>query len=351
MLKSLKSLSLIMLILIFCLGILVYYNTVEISNKKSLREEALNRVASNEFSYFKGIISENYQKAKLFIEDIANQTRADILSVPEYQEDYNSFYSDMYDFNQDNHKIINIIGNNFEGKYLNGIENDNNDPFVMTKLDGIIGDFSLNCSAFGRTRTFEEEYSMHYSPLLAEKAVARIRSQLIPNINQGIVEDPIGWSFLAPKENISLVTDFTWDNLEKAYKQYGLEGMRSYEWLYPTYVDSEKDLLGVRNVTPAGFRQDNKQLIFVSGFNVVDIINNNKNHLQTFNLFETQKKQIESSFSWAIILHQVTNLSTIILFLALFFSLLSYYNREIDILRERAKIVEEECSELILKKG
>lgn len=345
MIKNLKILNKVILFLVLVLGVSSYYSYVGINSEKELKKEALQMISESEWIYFVGVVSENYQKSYDFIEEIGIKCRKDILSLEYYINNRDLFIEDMYNFDKDNHTIVNIIGNNIKGKFLNDIENDNNDPFALTKKDGIISDFSLNCSSDGRLRTFEEEYKIHYSPVLAIEAISRIQNQFIPTIKNGMKEDPIGWSFLEPKEGIELVDSFTWVKLKEKFQKYGLKGMSSYEWLYPYYIDPDKDLLGKHNVNPAGIKQETKQIILVSGFNVVDIINKNRNHTSAFINFDKERKFVEKTYNSSIIFKQTMTISNIILFFLTFLFFSSYYNREIDFMR--LKIEDSENNELL----
>lgn len=341
--KNLKTLSLIIALLVGALGVLSYYNYIEIQTQKDLKNASLQRVQDGEFLFIKAVISENYQKAEQFITAIGNNIRKDILLYDDYQLNDKALYNDLQNFDLDDHPIINIIGNNFQGQYLNHIVNDNNDPFAFTKQDGIIGDYSVNCSAFGRTRTFEEEYSMHYSPSLAQRAIEKIVNQDVPSVNNGLIEDPIGWSFLPPVDGVEIVESFDWKSLQSTYLKYGLEGLKSYEFLYPYYIDPDQDILGNKIVKASGIRQENaKQLILVSGFNIVDIINSNKNHLVTLEMFKAEKEYVIATYDNSIVIKQIISISTMVIFFLIFMSITTYYNREIDILRETLIKVDEE---------
>jgi hypothetical protein len=227
-----------------------------------------------------------------------------------------SIAKDLADINQNNHPVINIIGEAFKGKYLNGVENDNNDPWAAMKDRGIIGDFSLNCSAAGRSRTFDQEVALHASPALAREAIQKIILQEPTLASSGRTDHLIFWSFLAPIKPEYLVSSASIETLRDLFLKYpSLDSLASYEFLVPQYIDQDKDLSGKPLVTERGFRNQVNQLIIVSGFNLVDQFTAVSTNTAKFQAFDEEIRLISQRFESDIFSKQMMTLALVLMFL------------------------------------
>jgi len=300
------------------LAALAIFSSTEVSELRKQKITAVQNIRGRQFGYVEGALSSYMIDANRFGLSLATGIKTDILDF--YQKHpARSLSKDLDDLEQNDHPVINVIAKNFENKWLNGVQNDNNDPFAAMKDSGIIGDLSLNCSAFGRTRTFEQEYTLHAMPGLAETAVSRITNQVPTLAEQGRTDALIGWSFLKPKAPEYEVKDFSIESLRAVFLIHPtLDTFASYEFLVPQYIDPTQDMTGKPNVKPNGTRNVTKQLIIVAGFNLVDQINTNSVHRTNFEKYNDDVKTAEASFDSSILLKQLLSISLCILFIVCF---------------------------------
>lgn len=187
------------------------------------------------------------------------------------KEDIEKLRSDFASLDKVN-RLTTLLNMSITDKYLFDIQNDNNDPFIMNK-ERIITDKSFNCSKeFGITRGFEEEVSMHFNKVLAQKA--------LDSIVQEDISDVIIWSFLSVDETLPWYRDainlkyVDMTVLKELYMKHGgdIRILANYEFLVPHFIYKNSDLIGNQTVNAVGIRTENYQLTLVQGFNIVDVI-------------------------------------------------------------------------------
>ncbi len=206
---------------------------------------------------------------------------------------------DLENLDVDNHPIINIISGVLKDQFFDGIVNDANDPFVTILGDTplIVADTSLNCSAVGRTRTFEEEYPMHSNLELAKTAFTRIQVMDTPDWKNNIFENPIFFQFVDHPKGTLVKEEYPEDSVyyefngKMAYEldYYDLNGLRdaflktegnwkeifaTFEFIAPAYIYDFEDLSGVPRVNDRGMKQDSKIIAVNTVFNFKDVLNN-----------------------------------------------------------------------------
>ncbi len=300
------------------LAALALFSYTEVSELRKQKVLAVHDIRERQFGYVEGALSGYLIDANQFGMDLAKSVKMDILEFYKLHPE-RTLSNDLDNLNQNNHPIINLVAKNFTGKWLNGVQNDNNDPFALMKDVGIVGDLSLNCSALGRTRTFEKEYTLHAVPVLAEGAIQRIVEQIPTLAEQGRTDALIGWSFLKPRIPEYTVKEFSIDSLQALFMKYPtLEALASYEFLVPQYIDPTRDMTGKPNVSPAGMRNSTRQLIIVSGFNLIDQMNTNPVHRANFEKYNNDVKTTEAGFEANILLKQLLSISLCILFIVCF---------------------------------
>lgn len=229
--------------------------TLEESHAAHVRE-----VKEMEWSMIKAVIVDNYNSAQLQSQDIKNEIQVNLLSS------YGSTDSLKYDLDNPSpdSKAFKIFTQAVTDKYLNGIKNDNNDPFVASRM-AILSDLSLN-SATGspHMRTWEEELTAHANVGLGEQAVEAIRTQ---------GNRQIFWEFLPSQDaNHKQIAHMDLSELKQVFLAEGVEGLQTYEFLAPAYIQQHSDILGKSDVSNTGVRQTNYKLIVLSGFNIYDIL-------------------------------------------------------------------------------
>jgi len=262
------------LLLFLFLGILQgLYSYDETKQKEEKHIESVREIRELQWQTIESIIIDNYNNAETFAGGIRSNIEVKILSS--YQ-DKNKLQYDLENPNS-NAQIYNILASEITGKYLNNIHNDNNDPFVASR-EGVLSDLSLNCSPEDTTfRTWDQEVAMHTNKSLANKAINSILLQS---------NKPIFWEF-RKSNRLSHITIVEMDlkELKSVFMQEGLDGLETYEFLKPVYIQQHGDIFGAPDVNNIGIRYPNSKIIIIAGFNINDILS--KYHKTTMSKYDT----------------------------------------------------------------
>ncbi len=287
--KMLKRFSAVILITLAFLTFtaLTLYESIKVD--RVIFEESRRDVLELKFEYIKGVISENSLKAKAQIEEVSERIVCDIQTqIPDVKQQ--EMYLKLLNDPKPN-IIIDIIAERIRPVYLN-VQNDGNDPWVAN-LNGIISDYSADCSAAGRSRSFEAEIAMHTNKLLATRALERILTLDVVHVENGRLDDMVFWEFKkSPMSNWSLVDSMTIEELYTVFHKYNgdLRSLSSYEFLYPNYIYSDRDILGREIVNGRGEWQGTVSfpLIIVQGWNLYDAITSNQTHKLAMTQFDAK---------------------------------------------------------------
>lgn len=224
---------------------------------------------------------------------LADTIRHEILEA--YSKNGRNLSYDLSNLNQNNHPIINIFAEHVPGKYLNGFQSDSDDPFVATRK-GIASDFSLDCSAAGRTRSFDAEIEMHSSRVLAAKAINKLLA-----MDGGL----IGWQFAKPSRPEYTVSDFSQESLHELFIKYDLPAFESLEFLVAKYIDEKSDLSGAPLVDTRGMLREANQLIVVQGFNIVKQLAHSKDAGATLTWFDEKRQSAQNDAGWTLAIYDL----------------------------------------------
>lgn len=221
-------------------------------------ESQIQDLKNAQWDFLEGKIEGWYQQSKEHIDTIAANIRKEIVSA--YAVNGRNLEYDLTHPNQTVNPVISIIGKNIEGVHLNNVISDADDAWAANRT-AIISDFSKDCAAAGRTRSFRVEESGHFSPELARQNIHRI-------LNED-TSTWLGWEYLHPTNKLFTVPYFAKDELRDLFMRYGIDALASFEFSTPAYIDFNKDLAGVPLVNDHGEQVPNGQLIIVQGFNLV----------------------------------------------------------------------------------
>ena len=300
------------------ISVLLLFNTFAFySSVESIKEMQ----KENQWNYINSLIVENQQKAELQSNYLKEEIVEDITST--YKNDTDRLKYDLDNFSTQS-DLSKILSNRLTGKYLT-VDNDNNDLFAMSTygeskdidLKGkIIFDKSVNCSSNSEVRDFARELSQHYNYDLGYNAINRILQ-----VNK---TKPIFWEYLSSSNpNHIKLTDCSLDGLKEVYMAEGLEGLRTYEFLNPIYIQDKTDILGNDKITNDGMYNNNsRQLVIVQGYNIVDIINNN--HV-------TEITTIQNSYENMINIIQAKGIFGDILIFVIFLSIAKIQNLAVEL--------------------
>jgi len=260
--------------------------------------------------YSRGVVEENFNKIKeeikesewIFlwgkIEQLRTQAldRAKFLSREietlvnfAYKGNMINVGRDLSFLDSKDNKLINLINFIISKSFMNLDDSDSDDPFVVSD-NGILSDFSIDCSSVSRSRSFEEEVSLHWNKELAHYAISRILSS---------DESPFctGWQFTKPKDTDHTFRSFNEKALKDLYFRFGIEALSSFEFLEYVRMNEKRDLAGRPYSTGKMKNGDSVKLIIVQGFNPAKQILNSKDGASGISFFKEKLKACESSSS------------------------------------------------------
>lgn len=173
--------------------------------------------------------------------------------------------------------IYPILKKNVKDRFFGNVENGNNDLFVAT-TDNIIVDFSYNNnSQFSTTdniklKTWDDIIDNSYNKGLTSHAINQI-------INKS--KNTIVWETSESKnKNHKKIIEASYDNLLDIYLEEGLDGLRNYITLVPSYITNTGDIFNTEDFQ-SGIRIKNYKFIIVQEINIYDQIK--KNYPELFN--------------------------------------------------------------------
>jgi len=304
------------LILLILLSTNFYLYKVDVNSEMMDRQRRLEVVREMEWKLVTTLIEENRQKSLMQSKELATNIEKQLRQA---YPDLDKLKYEL-DNNIPNTKFSEIIRANFTGVYLNGIENDNNDPWAALPW-GINGDFSPNCSKFGDKRTWDIEYDMHANKKLAKAAVDEIL----------IMSDKIiFWEFL-PSENPKhkMITSMTLDALKEVFDSEGIEGLKTYEFLTPSYITRRGDIFGIPDIGSGGIKNENDKIIITQGFNLYDQIK--KSHINNFKYLDERKSEIIRYYTTRLLIKDITVVTMSALMLLAIIALIFIYNKLYDL--------------------
>lgn len=230
--------------------------------------------------------------------------------------DINSLKTEMNGQVDNNSKFPTILKSNINGIYFYNIKNDRNDMFVANNK-GVVMDMSLSRSVGCESRLWSEEISRHYNKQLSERTVEKLLLKTY---------DVLYWEIDKPsKTDHMVIQDPTMENLKTLFYHEGLEGLKNIEFLSAAYITDSGDIFGVDDVDNRGLRQTNHKIIVVQGFSVYDFIK--QNHMQTFNSYETLKKQVVGDLIDVKIIRTLALTASAVLIVVVAFLLMTVNNK------------------------
>ena len=309
-----KHLATCILIVLISGSFASYIISMDSGYLKKNRDNLASRVENLEHSFSKTMFNEQIDKAGVQADNVKVYIR-DMLSL-KYEGSMDKLRYDLENPNNNApaFKIMSVI----EGMYINK-DTDSNDMFIATK-EGVISDFSLDCSTDKITGNWQEEILMHHNKLLAKKAISDI---VDTNARYTI------WQFAKPAgtaKEMPMYVDMDFEGLQKVYNEYGIDGLRSFEVLVISRLEENEDIFGERDVTFTGIRQKNMKLFIVQGINMADVYE--ENSALFLNDLKNEKDSIRMFFENYEYMRQLVNIMILFIFISTALSLMIYNNRK-----------------------
>ena len=309
-----KHLATCILIVLISGSFASYIISMDSGYLKKNRDNLASRVENLEYSFSKTMFNEQIDKAGVQADNVKTYIR-DML----YLKYEGSMDKLRYDLENPNNnapafEIMSVI----EGMYINK-DTDSNDMFIATE-EGVLSNFSLDCSADKITGNWQEEILAHHNKLLAKKAISDI---VDTNARYTI------WQFAKPTgaaKEMPMYVDMNFEGLQKVYNEYGVDGLRSFEVLVISRLEENKDIFGERDVTFTGMRQKNMKLFIVQGVNMADVYE--ENSALFLNDLKNERDSIRMFFENYEYMRQLVNIMILFIFISTALFLMIYNNRK-----------------------
>lgn len=230
----------------------------------------------------KGLILENIDKAKAQADSVKESAESSILTS--YAGNTSQLTTDLSSVGDK--KVYYILQESIKGKYLN-VKNDNNDMWVWIPLLGKVADTSHNCAfQLGESVTIDGEVAKQNDPVLCRIAINSIVNQENKKF--------IFWNYLKTPEGYYIPLTMDEAEIDKLFNLYGVDGLSRLEFLVPSYLRQDEDILGVPDVNYNGVKTNNNKIIFVQGFNIVDDLQ--ENHADLLRYYDDQLSFISEKY-------------------------------------------------------
>lgn len=262
-----------------------------------------------EEEYMYTVLKENIAKSNKILDLKNNEIQQEL--IKKYTKD-EYLIEDMI-HPKDNCILSNVFDKSLNDLYMN-VDNKDNRAFVMT-TNNIIWNRTDNTN-----NTKDKDIlkwtnfnSFIYNEILASKAVNTIKS-IKYNTNNLIY-----WQCNNSENNT--ITNMSMNELYTMYKKHGLEELKNYELLVPSYITNTGDIFGKADVSSNGISHDNYKLIIIQRINIYDAIipyegnlNNFTNQINSINneLYRVSLSKVKIIFECVLIIVVVFCLSAII---------------------------------------
>ena len=201
---------------------------------------------------------------------------------------------------------------------ISGLDSQYNNVFICNS-DGIIADFSKVYASEKDARTWDYEYSKSVNPEMLKSTINHILNQ---NITTYFVEE-IQYPDDYNEEDNHKYTTMTENDLVAIYDQYGLDGLKQYNFFVPVYVMENNDIFGTNDIDN-GVRIKNNKFIIIQRYNLYDYIK--KYNLDT-NL-ETLTAQNFERLASVIYLYIIVNIICVLVVMVYILSTVNKVGRD-----------------------
>ena len=261
-----KRISLVSLIIIV---VVIFFSYLQFdSYKTNLKryEELQESVQQSESIYIKSIFLEEIKYTNTIMDNKSEDIQ-DTLELA-YGKNFYGLENDIENPSSDS-KLTEVFDNELGNFYINK-DSRNNKPFVLSTKNLIWE----RCFMYENTK---DEY-ISIENLMKLQSNNELNSQAIKSIINMNDDQYIFWQTSGKK----LVKEMDIDNLIDIYNEYGLEAMKDYELLVPTYITPSGDIFGNADTDGIGHITSNYKIIIVQRLNVYDILSDYNYELSCF---------------------------------------------------------------------
>ena len=297
------SLPIVILVAIFIvIGISRYFFfNIERDIHNSQMEELENSYRNMTWSLIEGTVKEASLASQASSKYISSSIVNDIKD--EY-EDLETLKQELDEGDYFNSKLPSLILDNIKGKYLYNIQNGSNDVFVIATRNGVVinTDISKNNLPY---HLIEDEMNYQFNYALAENAFENILNHNDFNIIYYEPKQPENG-----KDDHKVITVASFNALKEVFEQEGINGLKNYTVLVPTYITDDGDIFGTPDIDINGPAKNHK-LIVVQRFNIYDVLMHI--HSKDLELNKQQYESMKAKFSDSMHVRTITYTSIMLL--------------------------------------
>lgn len=231
--------------------------------------------------YMYSLLNENVEKAELYMNEFTNEINEDIYN--EYGKDLVGLQDDI-DYPTEDSKLSEIFDRHLGGLYIN--RNTNKNKAIVMSQENILWDRSLGVDKNEKKYlSIDDLIKEHYNIPLSKNA-----KEAILNVNSRS-NNFIFWEVLPnTNKNHKMIDKMDISNLIDVYKTEGIEGIKSYSLLVPTYISKDGDIFGNKDISSLGFKNKNYKIIIIQRLSVYDIL---KEDLYRISFFENEIDKLD----------------------------------------------------------
>ena len=310
--RGIRLLLAITLIPIIVIGTTIYQTYNELEQTKYSLRKVMTEIHQTEWASIKAIIDENTAKAQLQ----ANTTKGE-LSNKLFINYGNNLEQLRHDLRVNEHnKAHEILQEVTSYKFLNKKNEDNR--IILADERGIIADSSLSAS-LKANRTWEEESNNRLNPILYKDSVEKILHQ---KASYAIIES----TFYERTHIGEPMKILDIDDIKTMYLENGMDVLKSYNIIVPSYLTDHGDIFGVPDINPDGTHNNNHKITIIQEFNLYDSIFPYSNLLDQYTSVRNVCKEIHDRHVSDLINRLILNLAIMVLtFIALICSVMVFF--------------------------
>ena len=301
---KLPSLPIVILIAIFIvIGISRYFF---FNIEKDIHNSQMNELESSYRGMTWSLIEGTIKEASLASEVSSKLISSNIVNdIKKEYTDLETLKQELDEGDYMNSRLPSIILDNIKGKNLYNIQSRYNDVFVIGTRGGIVIDTDLSKNNMPY-RLIEDEMNYQFNYALAESAFENIINHINYNIIYYEPKEPES----SNKDTHRVITISSFNALKEVYEQEGIQGLKNYTVLVPTYITDDGDIFGTPDIDING-KIKNHKLIVVQRFNIYYVLMHV--HIKDLELNQQQYDSMKSKFNDSMKVRTITYTSIMIL--------------------------------------
>ena len=263
--------------------------------------ESINYVKAAKFDSIKVIIKEKNIQCKQNTNKLKEYIIKDIFS--EYGHDEMDVLKEDMHSNRDS-RLSNLLHNNMNKIYIPHM--DGNNRLWVANREGILADKETLMAPNRSFRNWQEEYSVNINKVLYKNTIDRI---ILKDVYGDIlyIDGPSIDNYIEEVDS----EESGYKNLEKMYREKGLEEISKYNILVCSYIYDSYDIFNVPDVTPDGTFTNNDTIIIVEQYNIGDVMKDHEALFRSYNIMidryeywreQTKIKNINDMISLMVIM-------------------------------------------------